>query len=108
LDTLLQVLFPNTVPLYALRINDFQMVTFPGEPICEIGLAAKEAMRAADIKHPCVAALTTDAIGYILTAEEYARSGYEVTASFYGDGLGLLLLEEAKKLAVAAAGTPVE
>ncbi len=102
LDTLLQALFPDTAPLYALRINDFQMVTFPGEPICKIGTAVKEAMLAEGIKHPCVASLTTDAIGYILTAKEYARSGYEVTASFYGDGLGALLLDKAKELATGA------
>ena len=78
------------------------MVTFPGEPICKIGTAVKEAMLAEGIKHPCVASLTTDAIGYILTAKEYARSGYEVTASFYGDGLGALLLDKAKELATGA------
>ena len=61
------------------------MVTFPGEPICELGLAVKDALRKAGIAHPCVAALTTDEIGYILTKAEYQKSGYEVTASFYGD-----------------------
>jgi neutral ceramidase len=103
LDLLLQVMFPDTAPLYALRINDFQMATFPGEPICAIGMAVKESMADAGIAHPCVASLTSEHIGYILTAEEYARSGYEVTASFYGDGLGGLLLEEAKKLSAAVA-----
>lgn len=103
LALLIQALFPDTAPLYALRINDFQMVTFPGEPICEIGTAVKEAMRDAGIKHPCVASLTTDAIGYILSPAEYARNGYEVTASFYGEGLGELLLNEAKKLAAVTA-----
>ncbi|HOH29431.1 MAG TPA: hypothetical protein PLC40_07140, partial [Candidatus Hydrogenedentes bacterium] len=105
---LLQVMFPDTAPLYVLRINDFAMVTFPGEPICVIGTATKDALRAAGIKHPCVASLTTDAIGYILTAEEYARSGYEVTASFYGDGLGALLLEEARKLAGTVSGADMK
>lgn len=104
LELLIQALFPDTAPLYALRINDFQIVTFPGEPICKIGTAVKDAMRAAGIQHPCVASLTTDAIGYILTPDEYARSGYEVTASFYGEGLGELLLNEAKALALKVAG----
>jgi hypothetical protein len=78
-------------------------VTFPGEPICELGLAVKEALRQAGIAHPCVAALTTDEIGYILTKEEYQKSGYEVTASFYGEGLGQLLLEHTKALGLATA-----
>lgn len=99
LDALLQVMFPPTAPLYALRIDDFQVATFPGEPICEIGVAVKEALREEGIKHPCAASLTTDAIGYMLTPQEYARSGYEATASFYGEGLGELMLKEATTLA---------
>ena len=103
LDQMVQVLFPEKAPLYALRVNGFELVTFPGEPICELGTAVKETLRNAGVAYPCVAALTTDAIGYILTKEEYHKSGYEVTASFYGDGLGQLLLDHAKALALAVA-----
>ncbi len=104
LDALLPVMFPNKAPIYALRINDFEMATFPGEPICQLGLAVKDTLRKAGITYPCVAALTTDAIGYILTADEYRQSGYEVTASFYGDGLGDLILSSANELAGKVAG----
>jgi len=103
LDQMVNLLFPEKAPIYALRVNNFELVTFPGEPICEIGLAVKKALLQAGIAHPCVAALTTDEIGYILTKEEYHKSGYEVTASFYGDGLGALLLDRAKTLALAVA-----
>lgn len=103
LDQMVKLLFPEKAPLYALRVNGFEMVTFPGEPICELGLAVKSALRPAGIAHPCVAALTTDGIGYILTREEYRKSGYEVTASFYGEGLGELLLDHAKTLGLATA-----
>jgi neutral ceramidase len=103
LDQVVQLLFPGKAPLYALRVNGFEMVTFPGEPICELGTAVKDALRNAGVAHPCVAALTTDGIGYILTKEEYHKSGYEVTASFYGDGLGQLLLDRAKALGQAVA-----
>ena len=103
LDQMVKLLFPEKAPLYALRVNGFEMVTFPGEPICELGTAVKEALRKAGIAHPCVAALTTDGIGYILTKAEYHKSGYEVTASFYGDGLGQLLLDHAKALGLAVA-----
>ncbi len=95
LDMLLHVLFPETAPLYALRINAFQLVTFPGEAICAVGTAVKDALRQKGVGHPCVASLTSDYIGYILTEEEYHRSGYEVTASFYGDALGSLIVAEA-------------
>jgi Neutral/alkaline non-lysosomal ceramidase, N-terminal len=103
LDQMVTVLFPEKAPLYALRVNDFEMVTFPGEPICELGLGIKAALRKAGIAHPCVAALTTDEIGYILTKAEYQKSGYEVTASFYGDGLGQLLFDHAKALGLTTA-----
>ncbi|MCX5758651.1 MAG: neutral/alkaline non-lysosomal ceramidase N-terminal domain-containing protein, partial [Candidatus Hydrogenedentes bacterium] len=39
LDALVQVMFPEKAPIYAFRIDDYMMVTFPGEPICEIGVA---------------------------------------------------------------------
>jgi hypothetical protein len=103
LDQMVKLLFPEKAPIYALRVNGFELVTFPGEPICELGLAVKAALRKAGIAQPCVAALTTDGIGYILTKEEYQKSGYEVTASFYGDGLGQLLLDHAKTLGLATA-----
>lgn len=102
-DMMVKILFPEKAPLYALRVNEFQIMSFPGEPISEIGLAVKNALRAAGIANPCVAALTTDQIGYILTKDEYAKSGYEVTASFYGDSLGALLTDEACKLGLAVA-----
>jgi len=104
LQMMIGMLFPSRAPLYALRVNDFLMVTFPGEPISEIGLAVKQTLREAGIRFPAVAALTNDLIGYILTKEEYAQSGYEVTASFYGDGLGELMLQNAQALAREAAG----
>jgi hypothetical protein len=100
---MVKLLFPEQAPIYALRVNGFEMITFPGEPICELGLAVKDALHKAGIAHPCVAALTTDQIGYILTKAEYQKSGYEVTASFYGDSLGQVLLEHAKSLGLAVA-----
>jgi len=103
LEALLQVMFPEKAPIYAFRVNDFQMMTFPGEPICQLGLAVKDALHKLGIGFPCVASLTTDSVGYILTKEEYQQSGYEVTASFYGDGLGQLLLDEVTTLGRAVA-----
>lgn len=99
LDQILPLMFPDQAPIYALRINDFQLVSFPGEPICQLGLSVKDTMRQAGIAHPCVTGLTGDHVGYILTADEYAQSGYEVTASFYGGGLGQILLDAAAAIA---------
>lgn len=98
LDQLLNTMFPSECPLLALRINDFAMLSFPGEPITAIGLPVKDALRAQGIHYPAIAALTNDLIGYILTEDEYAKSGYEVTASFYGPKLGELMLGNALDL----------
>ena len=68
-------------------------------------LAIKDVLRKAGIVTPCIAALTTDHIGYILTKEEYTKSGYEATTSFYGDGLGQLILDEVSKLGTSFAST---
>jgi hypothetical protein len=103
IDLLLKVMFPDQAPIFAVRVNDFQLMTFPGEPICEIGTAVKDALRKGGVAHPCVASLITDHIGYILTYDEYRKSGYEVTASFYGEGLGKLLQDEAIALGTGAA-----
>lgn len=103
LNMLLPVLFPDKAPAYALRINDFQLASFPGEPICALGMAVKETLRKQGIAHPCVISLTTDSVGYILSPEEYAKSGYEVTASFYGDQLGPVVLSAVTTLAESAA-----
>ncbi|MCF6285195.1 MAG: hypothetical protein L3K26_08390, partial [Candidatus Hydrogenedentes bacterium] len=99
LGMLLEVLFPDETPLYGLRINDFHMITIPGEPITEIGLAIKQALRDGGSSHPVIAACTNDHICYILTKEEYHLGGYEVTASFYGDGLGEVIVREASAFA---------
>lgn len=95
---LLNTLFPQQAPLYMMRINDFAMITFPGEPVCQLGLALKKEMREAGLTFPCVASVTSEYIGYILTPEGYRKSGYEVTASFYGESLGPVLMDTANYL----------
>ena len=82
LGVALQVLFPDATPLYGLQINE--------------GGSA----------HPVIVACTNDPIGYILTKDEYHLSGYEVTASFYGDGLGEVFLEEGATLAAKMTALP--
>lgn len=101
LELALETLFPSETPIYGLRINDFHLVTVPGEPITAIGLAIKQALRTGGSSHPVVVSTTNDHIGYILTREEYHLSGYEVTASFYGDTLGEAFLAEATSFAAA-------
>lgn len=101
LDAYVLDMLAQKAPLYALRIDDFAVVSLPAEALCQFGLRLKAAMRAQGVKFPCVSGLTSDYIGYVLSKDEYAESGYEATASFYGDGLADLLIGEAEALAVA-------
>lgn len=98
LDLALEALFPDETPLYGLRVNDFHLISIPGEPITAIGMAIKQALRAGGSNHPVIASTTNDHIGYILTKEEYALSGYEVTASFFGDTLGAVFVAAGSEL----------
>jgi hypothetical protein len=110
LQPFMRSLLPERAPLYSLRMGAFQLLSFPGEPTCAMGRAAKAAMARSGVQHPCVLPLTNDYIGYILAGEEYRASGYEATVSFYGEGLGELLVEEAgilaQRVAAAAAHHP--
>lgn len=98
LDALLNQLWPESAPLYTLRIDDFALISFPGEPITAIGMEAKRYLGEAGARQTVVMALTGEHIGYILTPEEYALSGYEATASFFGPSLGPVVLKVAREL----------
>jgi len=104
LGAMLQPMFASEVRLYSLRLGDWQAVSFPGEAICQLGLKVKSTLHEAGVPHACVSGLTSEHIGYILTEDEYAQSGYEATASFYGPGLGDLLLGAALKVGGEVAG----
>lgn len=87
-NAMINQLFPEKAPFHLIQINDCAIITFPGEPITEIGLNTKQKLTQKGINIPVVTSLTNDLIGYILTEKEYNQSGYEVTASFYGPKLG--------------------
>jgi len=97
-SAMVRQLFPQKAPFHILMINDSTIITFPGEPITEIGMAVKQQLIKKGIKTPIVTSLTNDLIGYILTEKEYHLSGYEVTASFYGPKLGDVVLNTAFEL----------
>ncbi len=60
--------------IQALRIGDFAMITFPGEPFAEIGLRIK---KRAPFEHAFVAGYANGHIGYGPTADSYETSCYE-------------------------------
>jgi hypothetical protein len=80
---------PRHAEVQVLRIGDAALAGLPGEPICEVGLAAEAALRDAGVPEPITVGLANDYIGYILNAKEYAHGGYEVDQrSYYGPTVG--------------------
>lgn len=100
LPIMLRQLFPDYALVMAVRIGDVVLIGIPGEPIAQIGLNIKTAMKAKGVKIPIIVGLANDFIGYILTADEYRQGGYEATVSFYGEQLGKVM-EEAILEAIA-------
>lgn len=91
---------PRKTDLWLLRIGDTVLVGLPGEPLCTVGMATEKAVRDQGFKQAIVVGLSSDYIGYIVNAQEYAHAGYEVDSrSYYGPGLGAFLVDQAGKAA---------
>ena len=60
--------------LHGIRIDDVALVGFPGEPFSEIGVRVREA---SPFEYTHMAGYTNGVTGYVPTAEEFARGGYE-------------------------------
>jgi len=65
---------PIAAEIQGLRIGDFVLVTFPGEPFAEVGLRIKER---SPFEHTFVAGYTNGHLGYAPTADAYDKEAYE-------------------------------
>ncbi len=87
---------PRTADLWLLRLGNTVLVGLPGEPLCAVGMATERAVRKQGFENAIVVGLSSDYIGYIVNAQEYAHGGYEVDSrSYYGRGLGAFIADEA-------------
>jgi len=92
-----------TVASQCLRLGDVLLLTSPGELFVEFGLEAKRRARSQG-KQAFVVAYTNADIGYIPTAESYAKGGYEVDSAYRYYGYpGPLAPEAGKRVAAALA-----
>jgi hypothetical protein len=89
-------LMPEKVEISFVQVGDLLLMGVPGEPTAPVGLQAKEAARARSVKHPAIVALTNGWIGYIVTPAQYKAGRYEPTMSFYGDQVGVKILDGLK------------
>ena len=60
--------------LHGIRIDDVALVGFPGEPFAEIGTRVREG---SPFRYTHMAGYTNGVTGYVPTAEEFDRGGYE-------------------------------
>jgi hypothetical protein len=67
---------PIAVEIQGVRIGDFFLVTFPGEPFAEVGLRIKER---SPFAHTFVAGYSNGHLGYAPTADAYDKEAYEDT-----------------------------
>jgi len=65
---------PLKAEIQGIRIGDFVLVTFPGEPFAEVGLRIKER---SPFEHTFLAAYTNGSVGYAPTADAYDKEAYE-------------------------------
>ncbi len=73
----------------------FAFVTIPGELSSIINAAVKERGKLLGFERTFVLGLTNDAVGYIITEDEYRHGTYESRVSFFGPQIGSTVMNEA-------------
>jgi neutral ceramidase len=98
-DEYMKTLFPaRTTRITAMGVGDALLLGIPGELAAEIGLVLKAHAQELGVTHPIIVGLANDYVGYILTADQYDKGGYESDkGSFYGPGFGQVMEEHARK-----------
>ncbi len=95
---LLTLLFPSKTHSTSLRLGDLLIVGVPGEMTAELGLSLKSRVRAAaGTPHVVVGGLADEWVSYIVSAQQYRKSGYEASMSFYGETLGQVIADGAAR-----------
>jgi hypothetical protein len=96
--------FPANVafpPHYDTEVNAisfdhrFAFVTIPGELSSILNFQVKERGKLLGYEKTFLLGLTNDALGYILTEDEYRHGTYESTISLFGPNFGSLITSEA-------------
>ncbi len=90
--SLVDKLMPTSTTITMAHIGSLLIIGMPCEPTADLGLQVKAQARQAGFVNPAVVALTNDWLAYALMPEQYHKGNYEAMMSFYGDGLGPLLL----------------
>ena len=105
---------PSSVRLQVIELGaegsgETALMTWPGEPIRDLGVALKKAVRELGFERSYVLGLANDWAGYWLTPDEYDREMYEWTLTFYGRESALYVQRHVLDLARSLAeGSAIE
>lgn len=88
---------PSEASITGLQIDDFLLVGVPGEPTSELGRSIRQFGHKKGLK-VAVASHVNGWIGYILSAADYARGGYEAQLSMHGPETGNRLVDAARRV----------
>ncbi len=96
MDMILAVMMVPRSGVGMLRLGDLLIVGIPGEMAAELGMQIKRGVREkTGVAHPVIGGLANEWISYIISAEEYAKGGYESSVSFYGPTLADTVIQAA-------------
>ena len=93
IQVLLEQVFPEQTSIGAYKLGELLIVGAPGEMIAELGMEIKKKLKEHGINYPVIGGLANQWVSYILSEEEYEKSGYEASVSFYGKELGNVIVK---------------
>lgn len=93
IQILLEQVFPEQTSIGAYKLGELLIVGAPGEMIAELGMEIKQKLKEHGVNYPVIGGLANQWVSYILSEEEYEKSGYEASVSFYGKELGNVIVK---------------
>ncbi len=93
---LVKTVMPSQTNITLVQVGNVVLMGFPCEPTGAIGMAARYIATKSAGLHGLPVALVNDWLAYALTPDQYKSGRYEAGMSFYGPGLGPLLLGRLK------------
>jgi hypothetical protein len=84
--------FPRSTSIWAIRLGDHLMLTWPGEPNTTLGLELKALGTSHGAAQTWVLGLTNDHLSYFVDPPTYAGKTYEACSSLYGASGGVKMV----------------
>lgn len=84
----------STAVQSAMRIGDWRLVTFPGEPVSSLGSAMHEAAAAAGVDKLAVFGYSQTHLLYLTPEKDWWQGGYEAAQNIWGWKLGDFLVAQ--------------